>query len=131
MSDLLSTLPPLHILITYAFPAILIAIGITGTTNPAAIAEGMGFSKHDKHPHCIWSHGFAVREAALGVCLYALIAANEWKALTIVMAVNGMNGIGDCLVDALKGNGWWHAMKNHGLPTMAGYWVVWRLYQDW
>lgn len=74
---------------------------------------------------------FAVRELCLGVALLALEAYDEWRAVTILLACIGINGIGDfVLSSSQKEVGWWTAFKAHGTPTILGYWSVWKLWQE-
>lgn len=130
--EAISNIPPAHILLVYLFPVILFGIAISSFASTPNTAEMMGFHSVQKDKtKDLFVYAFGVRELAFAVCVSLLIAQGQWKALTIVMACCGINGTGDFLLDGLHGQGWLHALHKHGIPTIVGYWVVWRLYQDW
>lgn len=129
--ETLQSLPPVHLLLTYAFPAILIGIALTCFTNQEDAADMMGFEKETerKNPNPLW-YTFGLRELTIGVALWAMMACDQWKGVTIVMLCHGVSGLGDFLIDGTRGQGWSHAFWKHGLPSVIGYWVVWRLGKD-
>lgn len=129
--DLFTSLPPVHYIFAYIFPVFLIGVFFSATTNPQAIAKSLDFKEPQKKEDEPFVYMFAVRELAFGVALLILIACDEWKAVTIVMGCAGIGGMGDFILDVRVGHGWSHVVKTHGLPTLVGYWVVWKLYQNW
>ncbi len=73
---------------------------------------------------------FAVRELVLGLALLILEAYNEWRAVTVLLACIGLNGVSDVYFAGSLGGGWWPAFKAHGVLTIIGYWTVWKLWQE-
>lgn len=75
-------------------------------------------------------HLFATRELCLGLALLFLEAYDEWRAVVILLACIGINGIGDFFVAGSLGTGWRPSLLCHGIPTIVGYWTVWKLWQE-
>lgn len=130
----LQSVPPVHLLVTYLFPAILIGIAFTCFTNTATAADMMGLNKEAeiKKSNPVW-YLFGLRELSIGIALLLMMYYDQWKGVTIVMGCHGLSAIGDFTIDVLQGQGWSHGFQKHGLPTIIGYWVVWQLWkeQDW
>lgn len=127
----LSSLPSLPYLLIFLLPVVLIGAFVASVANPRGVIDVMGFQGQSPAKTTdLFIYTFGVRELSLGVAAATLMAYNEWRAATILTACIGMNGISDFILDGSQGQGWWHAFKTHGVPTMAGYWAVWNLWQD-
>lgn len=127
----LSSLPSLPYLLIYLLPVFLIGAFATAMANPRGMTDLMGFQGQSSAKITdLLVYSFGARELSLGVAAAAMIAYNEWRAVTILTACVGMNGISDFVLDGSQGQGWWHAFKTHGVPTIAAYWAVWKLWQE-
>lgn len=114
----LSSLP---YLLVYVLPVFLIGIFVNSISDPRGLYQTMGLRPPQKEPICPFVYSFGVRELSASLALAALIAYDEWRAVTIRLSCIGINGTGDFLLGGWQGMGWWHAFKFHGLPTLAGH----------
>jgi hypothetical protein len=123
-------MPAVHYLLAYTVPVVPIGVAIACLVDPNGVVKTLGLKLSQTEPdHSILYWG-AIRELSIGIALAALLAYEEWRAATIMLACVGLNGFGDFLLDGAQGEGWTHAFKTHLLPTIAVYWAVWKLCQE-
>ncbi|KEF54006.1 uncharacterized protein A1O9_09801 [Exophiala aquamarina CBS 119918] len=153
----LLTLAGLPYLITHGITLLLLSVFIMSWISPRQLCASALFPQAPDRPLPTFFYIFAVRELVLGLALLLLQAYGEWRAVVVLLACISINGIGDFFFAALevgfdesvkagygqgqgqgKGRGkegaggslWWAAFKGHGVPTIAGYWAAWRLWQE-
>lgn len=98
-----SSLPSLPYLVISCIPAMLIGAFVVSMANPRSIIDLMGFQGTPTKLTDLLIYTFGVRELTLSIAATALIAYNEWRAVTILMTCVGMNGISDFLLDGSQG----------------------------
>jgi hypothetical protein len=129
--DVLSSLPPFQYLVIYFLPVMWISGFVISLLSPDIITSLAKFPNPDtRYPHGVWFHMFIVRELVLGLVSSSLIAANEWRALTIVLACAGINGPCDMYLSHRAGASWRDAFMAHGVMTAVAYWAVWKLWEE-
>jgi hypothetical protein len=127
--DILSDLPPFHYLIAYFIPVILLGVFFGSLIDPHGICNAALFPQPAGRMHdFFWL--FAIRELVLGMALVILEAYGEWRAATVLLACIGINGVTDFFSRAAAGKGILKSFQVHGVPTVAGYYAVWRLWQE-
>ncbi|ETI22538.1 hypothetical protein G647_06613 [Cladophialophora carrionii CBS 160.54] len=126
-----SSIPPLQYLVAFLLPVMLIGVFVGSLVSPHNISAAALFPQPANKPVHSFFYLFATRELCLGVALLTLEAYNEWRAVTVLMACIGLNGIGDFLLAGASGGGWWPSFTTHGIPTIVGYWAVWKLWQEY
>ncbi|KAK4939673.1 hypothetical protein LTR10_020063 [Elasticomyces elasticus] len=107
-----------------------IGVFISSFTSPRAVTASACFPQPADRPVNVFIYLFAVRELVLGLALIFLVAYNEWRAVTILLACVGLNGLGDFFLAGNLGTGWRSSLMCHGIPTVVGYWAVWKLWQE-
>lgn len=138
-----SSIPALPYLVAYGVTILLLSVFIFSLIDPGTICAAALFPQPAGKPLNTFFYLFAVRELVLGLALLLLEAYGEWRAVTVVLGCVGLNGVGDFILAGLrmgseegteKGNGsasrWWDSFKAHGVPTILGYWAVWKLWQE-
>ncbi|KAI1629928.1 hypothetical protein EDD37DRAFT_604795 [Exophiala viscosa] len=128
--DVLSSLPPFQYLVAYFLPIMFIGAFISSFANPHAVTASVCFPQPADKPINAFVYLFAVRELVLGIALILLEACNEWRAVVILLACVGINGMGDFLLAGNLGTGWRSSFMCHGIPTIVCYWTVWKLWQE-
>ncbi|KAJ9606661.1 hypothetical protein H2200_008669 [Cladophialophora chaetospira] len=129
--EALSSIPPLQYLVAYFLPIMFLGVFIGALVSPHSLSAAALFPQPADKPMHPYFYLFAVRELVLGLALLILEANNEWRAVTALLGCVGLNGVSDCIIAAtLSGGGWWPSLKVHGIPTVIGYWSVWKLWQE-
>jgi hypothetical protein len=146
-SSLTSSIPALPYLIVYGITILLLSVFIFSLIDPRTICAAALFPQPADKPLHTFFYLFAVRELVLGLALLLLEAYGEWRAVVVVLGCVGINGVGDFFIAGFRmgseegaekgrqnGGGsagrWWASFKAHGVPTIFGYWAVWKLWQE-
>ncbi|KIX05937.1 uncharacterized protein Z518_03911 [Rhinocladiella mackenziei CBS 650.93] len=128
--DILSSLPSLQYLVAYFIPVMLLGVFVGSLVSPRSLTAAACFPQPVDKPMDTFFYLFAVREHCLGLALLILEACDEWRAAVVLLACIGINGTGDFLLAGSLGTGWWPSFTTHGIPTLVGYWAVWKLWQE-
>jgi hypothetical protein len=123
-------MPDLHWLLAYAVPVVLAGFAGSCLLYPKAMIETLGFQVSDKEPISPILYSFGLRELSTGLAVGLLLDLGEYRAVAVVMGCIGLNGLGDFVLDGMKGQGWGHALRMHGVATLAAYWAAWSIWQD-
>ncbi|KIW92387.1 uncharacterized protein Z519_07371 [Cladophialophora bantiana CBS 173.52] len=124
------SIPPLQYLVAYLVPVMFLGVFVSAFVSPHALSVSASFPPPTDQTSLTFFHLFAIRQLCLGLTLLILEACNEWRAVVIVLACIGVNGICDFSLSAASGAGWWSSFKTHGIPTVVAYWTVWKLWQE-
>ncbi|EXJ74545.1 uncharacterized protein A1O5_02841 [Cladophialophora psammophila CBS 110553] len=124
------SIPPLQYLIAYLIPVMFLGVFVGAFVSPHALSASASFPPPTDKVSLTFFHLFAIRQLCLSLALLVLEACNEWRAVVIVLACVGVNGISDFLLSAASGAGWGSSFRTHGIPTVVGYWTVWELWQE-
>jgi len=99
--------------------------------NPQAIVNAAAFGPMPANTPMNTEYWlFVLRELCLGVALLVLEAYGEWRAVTVLLGCVGINGVGDFVLAGMKGAGWKASMTSNLVPTLVGYWAVYKLWEE-
>lgn len=129
----LSSWPAGPYLFTYFLIGALLFVFIM-SLNPASahfVCDQVGFSQPRNQPLNVFFNLFAVRELLFALIYLIFIRQGEWKAVSVVLAVQCLGGATDTYLGATKGGvGWVEAFKAHGIMTTVGSWAAYRIWME-